>query len=134
MGIITDILKDLPLSAVLREKLQELERKYVALEAENTRLKQENEELKSRLEEPTRTGELTEPEVRILVLLSSCNRELTPHIIASELGLSLTKAEYYLERMYDKHIYSHDYADGRPSEYYLIQKGRQYLIENGLIE
>jgi len=134
MGIITDILKELPLNAVLRDKLQELERKYGALEVENAKLKEENQELKTKLKELTITGKLSEPEVKILLLLSSSNRELTAEMIASELGLNLTKTKYYLERMYKKYVYSHDYSSGRPSEYYLIQKGREYLIENNLIE
>jgi predicted ArsR family transcriptional regulator len=134
MGIITDILKELPLNAVLRDKLQDLERKYGALEVENAKLKEENQELKTKLKELTITGKLSEPEVKILLLLSSSNRELTAEMIASELGLNLTKTKYYLERMYKKYVYSHDYSSGRPSEYYLIQKGREYLIENNLIE
>jgi len=41
MGIITDILKEIPLSAVLREKIIGLETKMSALEAENLVLKEE---------------------------------------------------------------------------------------------
>jgi len=133
MGIITDILKELPISALLRDKLQELERKYEALEVENAKLKQENQDLKTKLKELTSTGELSEPEVKILLLLSSCNGELAPEVIASRLGLNLTKTKYYLDRMWNEYVYSNDYTDGR-SEYYLIQKGRGYLIENNLIE
>jgi len=134
MGIIIDILKELPLNAVLRDKLQELERKYDALGVENGKLKEENQKLKNKLKELTSTGKLSEPEEKILLLLSSCNRELTPEMIASQLGLNLTKTEYYLERMHKEYVCSHDWVDGRPSEYYLIQKGRQYLVENNLIE
>ena len=134
MGIITDILKELPLNAVLRDKLQELERKYGALEVENAKLKEENQEFKTKLNELTITGKLSELEVNILLLLSSSNRELTAEMIASRLGLNLTKTEYYLERMHNKYVYSHDYYTGRPSEYYLMQKGREYLVENDLIK
>jgi FtsZ-binding cell division protein ZapB len=133
MGVIIDILKELPLNAVLRDKLQELERKYDALGVENDKLKEENQKLKKELKELTNTGKLSEPEVNILLLLSTCNSELTPEMIASQLGLNLTKTKYYLERMYKEYVYSHDWTSGRPSEYYLIQKGREYLIENNLI-
>jgi hypothetical protein len=47
MGIITDILKEIPLSAVLREKIVDLETKMSALEAENLVLKKENSDLNS---------------------------------------------------------------------------------------
>jgi len=133
MGIITDILKGLPISALLRDRLQELERKYDALEVENSKLKQENQDLKNKLKELTSTSKLSESEVKILLLLSSSNRGLEPEVIASRLGLNITKTKYYLERMWNEYVRSQDYTDGR-SEYYLIQKGREYLIENDLIE
>ena len=57
MGIITDILKDIPLSAVLRERLVDQEKKMSVLEtenailkAENAILKAENKDLKARLQ------------------------------------------------------------------------------------
>jgi hypothetical protein len=134
MGIITDILKEIPLSAVLRERLQELEKKHSDLETENTKVKEENRKLKSRLEELTKTNELSENEKKILVLLSSCEQALTAAQIAGGLCLSLTKTEYYLGRMWNEYVYSHDYTNDRPSEYYLLQKGREYLVENDLIE
>lgn len=141
MSIITDILKEIPLSALLREKLQELEKKYSELEAENTNLNEENrklkeqtEQLKSRLRELTKPSELGENETRILVLLSSCEQKLTAGQIAGSLCLSLTKTEYCLGRMCKNYVYSNDYTTDRPSEYYLSQKGREYLVENDLIE
>ena len=47
MGIITDILKEIPLSAVLREKILALEDKMSILESENLVLKTENQKLKA---------------------------------------------------------------------------------------
>ena len=49
MGIITDILKEIPLSAVLRERLLTQEMKMTDLEAENAALKAENAVLKTQL-------------------------------------------------------------------------------------
>jgi hypothetical protein len=45
MGVLIDILKEVPLSAVLKEHLKELEAKMAALETENSRLTTENEAL-----------------------------------------------------------------------------------------
>lgn len=42
MGIITDLLKEIPLSAVLKERLVETEKNMAALEKENAALKHEN--------------------------------------------------------------------------------------------
>ena len=47
MGIITDILKEVPLSAVYRERLVDQEKKMAVLESENMILKSENKVLKS---------------------------------------------------------------------------------------
>lgn len=46
MSIITDILKELPLSAVLRERLAQAETRMAELETENAALKAENAALK----------------------------------------------------------------------------------------
>ena len=46
MGIITDILKEIPLSAVLRERLTDAEAKMATLEKENATLKTENQNLR----------------------------------------------------------------------------------------
>jgi len=133
MGLITDILKGMPVNAVLQEKIQGLEKKYEELEAENARLKDENRELKSKLEGLTSSDELCENEVKILTLLSLHNQEFTAEQIARELSLNLTKTEYYLEKMWKKQVYSHDYSNERPSEYYLAQGRREYLVMNDLI-
>ena len=47
MGIITDILKDIPLSAILRDRLSDQEKKMALLETENAFLKTENLTLKN---------------------------------------------------------------------------------------
>jgi response regulator of citrate/malate metabolism len=134
MGILTDILKELPLSAVLRERLQELEKRYDRLEEENRKLKDENCELKKKLHDVTGVDKLDEIEEKILVFLSSSNQELTAQMIASDLGLNLTRVEYYLRKMWEaKLVFSNDYSTGRPSEYYLAQKGREYLVKNNLL-
>ena len=59
MGIITDILKDIPLSALLKERLTELEKKHESLEAENATLHAENARLKEQVAKEVGTMELT---------------------------------------------------------------------------
>src|SRR5258706_16444871 len=46
MGILYDMLKGLPLNAVLREKINDIEAKYAALETENAILKDDNRKLR----------------------------------------------------------------------------------------
>jgi predicted Zn-ribbon and HTH transcriptional regulator len=48
MGVITDILKGIPLTAVLKERLAEQEAAMAALKTENTILKAENAVLKAK--------------------------------------------------------------------------------------
>jgi predicted nuclease with TOPRIM domain len=50
MGIITDILKEIPLSTVLKERLTEAESKMATLEKENAVLKTENQNLHVQLQ------------------------------------------------------------------------------------
>jgi hypothetical protein len=50
VGFITDILKEIPTSGVLKERVALAEQKYELLERENDVLKQENARLKSELE------------------------------------------------------------------------------------
>ena len=131
----TDLLRDTSLPAVVEKKLREYEQNYSRFEAENVRLKEENRELKTKLAGLTSEDEISEDEEKILVLLSKVQGPLADHIISSELGLNPTKAKFYLERMWTKdYVHSQDWTDERPSEYYLIQKGREYLIKNNLVE
>jgi uncharacterized protein with PIN domain len=51
MGIIMDILKEVPLSAVLRERLSEQETKMTILESENKVLKSENANLHTQIQQ-----------------------------------------------------------------------------------
>ena len=129
------------MNAVLRDKLQDYEKRHEKLEAEitklrneNSKLTDENKELKSRLKEFTISSGLSEDEVKILMLLASYERELTAEMIARSLSFNLTKTKHYLDQMWDKYIYSHDFYTERPSEYYLLPKGREYLIKNNLVE
>lgn len=64
MGIITDILKEIPLSAVLRERLAGQEVKMAALEAENASLKAQNAVLKTELQKSQEDNEELRAEIK----------------------------------------------------------------------
>jgi hypothetical protein len=57
MGLVTDIIKGLPISAVLQDKLQELEKRFEQLEAENRELRAENGALRAQLRAATVTSD-----------------------------------------------------------------------------
>jgi len=52
MGAILDLLKDIPLSAVIRERLSQAETKIAALEQENTALTAQIKQLQALREQP----------------------------------------------------------------------------------
>lgn len=133
MGIITDILKEVPLSAVLRERLTELEKKHEALERENADLRRVNAELKGQVAKLTGVPILEVIEKNILLLLAEAETLPVSHI-ALNLKEKKAKVEFYLQRMEEYGIVcgSHYYT-GQESEYSLGQKGREFLVSNNLI-
>jgi hypothetical protein len=62
MGLITDIIKGLPLTAVLEDKLRQLEKRYEAIETENQQLRTENRRLRSKLDDLAKNSEYEEIE------------------------------------------------------------------------
>ena len=130
MGVVFDILKDIPVGEGLHEKIKELEKKYEELEAENSRLKEENQELKVKINELTNKGELCPDEVKILLFLASRDTGTDANAIAEHLNLSLVETEDYLDKKLNQYVRSVGFASGRPAEYYLTQKGGDFLVKN----
>lgn len=62
MGLITDIIKGLPISAVLEDKLRQLEKRYETLEIENKEVRSENRSLRTKLDSLTKSSEYEEIE------------------------------------------------------------------------
>ena len=71
----------------------------------------------------------------ILVLVAGSRGEgYTAEQLAPRLNVSVTKAEYYLEKILEAGLLEvAHYVGGAPSEYYLSSDGRAYLVENNLI-
>ena len=141
MGLISDILKDIPLSANLQEKLRTLEAKFAALETENAILKDdlrkaqvENKRLKAEIDRATPKPDLDESMRRILAVLAQQSEAVDTDTLVRALQLHPTKLEYYLHKLEeDEYIYGNHYYTGYPSEYGLNQKGREFVIENKLL-
>ncbi|MGH9944032.1 MAG: ArsR family transcriptional regulator [Pyrinomonadaceae bacterium] len=148
MSIFDDILKGLPANPLLREKLSAAEAKQAELETEvallkdqlrdsetdKQQLRKENEELKNRIEEFTHIPDLDEIKVAILVFLAQHNGSLYVQELVSISQMSLTTLEYHLHELIKQ-----DYVETlrprltRPTVCRLRQKGREYVIENGLV-
>lgn len=142
MGFLTDLLKDLPLTAVLREKITTFENEIAALKQENASLKDdkrelqaENKRLKDEIKSLTHTVDLDDTEIKILVQLADPHRHHTAEGLRNQLQIHPTKLDYYLEGLEEKgYIRTPSlYVIDEPMNYYIDQKGREFLIKNNLI-
>jgi predicted nuclease with TOPRIM domain len=137
MGLLTDILKEIPQAAVLKEKIADIEAKYAAADTENAILKDdlrkanaEIAKLKKQVEELTHKDGLDETESGILTLLA--DGQLTHNSLRNVLELPEERLSYYLRRlMDDKYIRSGPETSSRQRRFTLDQKGREYLIKVG---
>lgn len=149
MGALFDLLKEIPLSGVLKEKIAALEAKHASVEtelaikkddlreaqAENKKLQAEVVKLKDEINRLAQEPDLHETEIKILVRLADPRGANYEESIAADLRLHPTRLDYYLQSLSEKdYIYSVSImlAD-EPTEYHLDQKGREFLIKHNLI-
>ena len=142
MGLLTDILKEIPQAAVLKEKIASIEAKYAAADTENAILRDdlrkanaEITELKKQIETLThKDSELPDIEIKILQLLGG-RYEHHAGALSAYLGEHLTRIEYHLGNLQrDGYIYhSPALIAGAPTNYYLTHKGQEYLVKNDLL-
>jgi|SRR3990167_2624437 len=146
MGIIIDILKDIPLTAVLREKLSDQEKKMSVLETENSSLKDENSNLKTIVEnlrkeiqrrddiiqkEKSRGNLFDDIHIKILShLLLSNVREHSSDSISRSLKLNPQTTKLHIEEL---KLHNMIKFKGFPPSLYISQEGKQYLIKNKLV-
>ncbi len=148
MGWIVDLLSEVPLSAVLREKVSQLESKYTALEAENKVLKSENADLRLKLDDARREVErlqkqadekrvhesdLLEVQQRTLLLLAK-HGELEVEDIARLSGQSVEAAKYHVDELFHRHFVAWSSGDDIEPVWHLDHKGRGYLVQRGLLK
>ena len=160
MGIIIDILKEIPLSAVLKERLIETEAKMTAMqekasnaEAKNSILKEENEKLRLQLQtlqtEMQNSNKLHDTPLRSdsdhkIMKLIATGTDLTIEEIAQTLGqnierikhdlIELRKIKYIMSQMTPFTPFNPDRRHPKPVEVWkLDQAGRSYMIENKLL-
>lgn len=162
MGWIIDLLKDVPLSTVIREQLIAAEKKALLLESENavlntkikelesenailnTKIKElesENKNLRQEIQrrddiiqkEKSHNNLLDEIKTKILVFLSNQGDRVTADQIAYALTSGSQIVEFHLKELKDKHMISDAHTMNAPTKWLLAHEGRRYLIENKLI-
>jgi chromosome segregation ATPase len=142
MGWLTDLLKEIPLSAVLKEKLVAIEAKHSEIEDENAGLKDDLREaqtkiktLETRIAELTYADDLPAVEIEILKLLAD-GRELKRQALARKFQLHFQRLRYHFERLtlegYVSHVQTR-VSTGVDDLYFLEHKGREYLSRKNLI-
>lgn len=118
----------------------EIHEQRISLMTENAELKQQNAELRQQivdLQTQESTGgyssvALNEKEIEILLYLSNHSNS-TVGAISHAISENETKTEFWLDRMCDLELLQFTLNMYEPSEYFLLQAGRGYLVEKSLI-
>ncbi|MEK6337236.1 MAG: hypothetical protein AABM67_20125 [Acidobacteriota bacterium] len=143
--MLTDILKEVPLSAELRKQIAKIEAENDRLKTESDGLKTENVILKDnlrdakaeliklekRLDQFTHSPELDETDISILKEIALTTDPVASYI-AEKLNLNLTIIEFRLQRLIEIDYLS-TWSIGGSERYSLQPKSQEYLIKNNLI-
>ncbi len=143
MGLLTDIIKEIPHTAVLQEKITAVEAKYAATETENSILKDDLREakaeiakLKKQVEELSHKEDLDETELNLLLCIGKVD---FGHAVAGVLqsnffqDLSLERVKYHLTRL-EELGYARMTVIGRlGGQYRVTQNGRKLLLDKNLL-
>ena len=153
MSWITDLLQDIPLSAVLREKVSLIETKYQdaerqiatltsknkALQARNEQLESDNMQLVQQIENLRRKSNhktLDEIELKMLHHVSQLDYgHCTAAVIQANFftEMSVERVKYHLKKLDDLDCIRSGVVDRLGSHYGLTQEGREVLVQNDLL-
>jgi chromosome segregation ATPase len=141
MSWIIDLLKEIPMTAVLKEKITTIEAKNAATETENAILKDdlreakaEIQKLKNQVEELSHTDDLDQTAITILQLLAE-HEQPYAESLEHALQMPLAKIKFYLGQLTDQgYIRSAKPRLTRPTEYHPTQKGLEFLHKNDLVK
>lgn len=140
MSVLADILKEIPLSAILKEKVATIEAENATLKTENAVLKDDLREAKTqlvklgkRIEELANNPDLDETDVLLLKEIALANEsEASAEYVANKVNLKPTVVELRLRRLTDTD-YVIAWSIGGSDCFSLQPKSRAYLIKNNLI-
>ena len=144
MGWLQDLLSEVPLSAVLRERVRLAEERYERalqdIETHKTRIKElesENEALRTTRALPKPSGgDLDEVTTRVLVHLFKTDKseQRDVGIVAAVLDLERSVLMYHLERLDDAGLAENTGFNTMSGAVYwaLTSEGRRYVVERGL--
>lgn len=138
MGLLTDILKEIPQAAVLKEKIASIEAKYAAADTENAILKDDLREanakikqLEGQIKQLTHKDDLNEIEIEILLAVSKSDSPSMSKI-AKKFDIHSERVLYYVGKLSEQK-YLKFIGFGGDGLYLLEQKGREALMNRDLI-
>ena len=154
MSWLFDLVKEIPLSSVLKEKLSTADERIKALEAENATLREKDsnshiriQQLEQQVAESYKTQPLIQDDIlnetrlAILLLLNKSSADLHPVDIERELSkqeitLKAGELSYHLNFLTHKKNFITWWQDGADPEvwYYITDGGRVYLFEHDLVK
>lgn len=133
MGMIADLLKEIPSAARYKSELEAMEKENASLKSEVAKLRQEIQRRDDILEkEKSQSDRLEEIKEKILVLLTQ-NEELEAKQISRMLSIGSQLATFHLEELKGAEMVNDYYAVGSPVYWGIIQGGRAYLVRHGLL-
>lgn len=143
MGGLIDLLKEIPLSAVLKEKIADVEAKYAASDTENAILKDDLHqanmliaELKQQVKELTHIEDLNETELKLLNHVANVDyTRAVPSFLRINFfpDLTLARVEYHLERLNQLSYVRSGFVDHLGIHFAVTQSGRKLLLEKNLL-
>jgi predicted RNase H-like nuclease (RuvC/YqgF family) len=148
MGWLFGLLKEIPLSAVLKEKITSIEAKHAAIDTENAILKDDLRHAKTEIakltkqveqlshkEEPPHV-ELDDTEIDLLKLIADLgyDNSTTEMIRLNRKQIPEQKLEYHLERLVQAgFILNVIYLPEAGWFFAMTQEGRTFLVGKGLL-
>jgi DNA-binding MarR family transcriptional regulator len=142
MGLIQDLLEQVPLAAVLRERVALADQKYEAamrdveeLKRKVAALERENAELRAQIPE-TKDGALNADTIRVLVhMFKSEMDDRDVGAIGKTLGMEKSVVKYHLDRLYEAGLAESAGGNYRLGHIYwaLTPEGRRHVVERKLV-
>lgn len=141
MGLLTDILKEIPQAAVLKEKIANIEAKYAAADTENAILKDDLREakgliaeLKQQVKELSHIDDLNDVEINLLHEIADKGVDNSAiSIMAPWFNGSEARLAYHFNRLSTAGYIVLVYGDDSGGHFAATQKGLELLVEKNLI-
>jgi regulator of replication initiation timing len=141
MGLIADLLKEIPSAARYKAELEELAAEHDALKTQNAELRsqlaaaqRDCERIKEQFEKrATQNDDLPENESAVLQLVAAQPGH-NHHGIAQEMGVGEEVAMFYLEGLRRRGVVERRGRAEHRWEFHPTQEGRCYLANRGLLQ